>query len=65
MDNDVMMEPFFFLRAPKESGRPDSGMRKWQGLTLVHFSAQPQPFWSHLPVSPAYVSPCEIDWGKS
>jgi hypothetical protein len=30
-----------------------------QGLTLVHFSAQPQPFWSHLP-----VSPCLIDWGK-
>jgi hypothetical protein len=23
-----------------------------QGLTLVHFSAQPKPFWSHLPVSP-------------
>ena len=30
-----------------------------QGLTIVHFSAQPQPFWSHLP-----VSPCLIDWGK-
>jgi len=30
-----------------------------QGLTLVHFSAQPVPFWSHLP-----VSPCLIDWGK-
>ena len=29
-----------------------------QGLTLVHFSAQPKPFWSHLP-----VSPCLIDWG--
>ena len=22
-----------------------------QGLTLVHFSAQLEPFWSHLPVS--------------
>jgi hypothetical protein len=21
------------------------------GLTLVHFSAQPEPVWSHLPVS--------------
>jgi len=30
-----------------------------QGLALVHFSAQPKPFWSHLP-----VSPCQIDWGK-
>jgi hypothetical protein len=30
-----------------------------QGLTLVHFSAQPKPFWSYLP-----VSPCLIDWGK-
>ena len=30
-----------------------------QGLTLVHFSAQPKPFWSHLP-----MSPCLIDWGK-
>jgi len=31
-----------------------------QGLTLVHFSAQPQPFWSHL-----HVPPCLIDWEKS
>jgi hypothetical protein len=30
-----------------------------QGLTLVHFSAQPQPFSSHLP-----VSPCLTDWRK-
>jgi hypothetical protein len=29
-----------------------------QGLTLVHFSAQPKPL--HLP-----VSPCLIDWGES
>jgi hypothetical protein len=29
-----------------------------QGLTLVHFSAQPRSFLSHLP-----VSPCLIDWG--
>jgi len=28
-------------------------------LTLVHFSAQPKSFWSHL-----HVSPCLIDWGK-
>ena len=31
-----------------------------QGLTLVHFSAQPKPFWSHLT-----VSPCLIDWGNA
>ena len=30
-----------------------------QGLTHVHFIAQPKPFWSHLT-----VSPCLIDWGK-
>jgi len=30
-----------------------------QGLTLVHFSAQPKSFWSHLP-----VSHCPIDWGE-
>ena len=30
------------------------------GLTLVHFSARPEPFCSHLP-----VSPCLIDWGKT
>jgi len=29
------------------------------GLTLVHFTAQPKPFWSHLP-----ASPCLIDEGK-
>jgi hypothetical protein len=28
-----------------------------QGHTLVHFSAQPKPFWSHLP-----VVPCLINW---
>jgi len=30
-----------------------------QGLTLVHFSAQPKPCWSHLS-----FSPCLIDWGE-
>jgi hypothetical protein len=30
-----------------------------QGRTLVHFSAQAEPFRSHLP-----MSPCLIDWGK-
>ena len=30
-----------------------------QERTLVRFSAQPKPFWSHLP-----VSPCLIDWEK-
>ena len=29
-----------------------------QGLTLVRFSAQPKPFWSHL-----HVPPCLIKWG--
>ena len=30
-----------------------------QGLTLVHFSAQPKPCRSHL-----FLSPCLIDWGE-
>jgi len=30
-----------------------------QGLTIVHFSPQPKPCFSHLP-----VSPCLIDWGE-
>ena len=30
-----------------------------QGRTVFHFSAQPQPFWSHL-----LVSPCLLDWVK-
>jgi len=30
-----------------------------QGLTLVHFSAQLEPCWSHL-----CLSHCQIDWGK-
>jgi len=31
-DEDVMQEPFFFLRPPSESGREDSWSRKWQHL---------------------------------
>jgi hypothetical protein len=34
---------------PLAGGRIKAG--PYQGLTLVHFSAQPKPFWSHLPVS--------------
>ena len=30
-----------------------------QELTLVRVSAQPEPCWSHL-----CLSPCLIDWGK-
>ena len=29
-----------------------------QGLTHIHVSAKPKPFWSHLP-----VSRCSMDWG--
>jgi len=44
------------MRATKTAAAAASG---GQGLTLVHFSAQPKPFWAHHP-----VSPCPIDWGK-
>jgi hypothetical protein len=30
-----------------------------QGLTLLHFSAKFEPFWTHLRMSPSL-----IDWGK-
>jgi len=39
--------------------RADPAGGDGQGLTLVHFAAQPVPFWSHLP-----GSPCLIDWGE-
>ena len=44
-------------RAPRNMMPTPASSR--QGLTLVHFSAHPKPFWSHLP-----VSPCLIDWEK-
>jgi len=44
--------------AAVESGESGSG-GGGQRLTLVPFSAQPKPFWSHLPVSPSI-----IDWGE-
>ena len=45
--------------AGERAARPRLRAAPRQGHTLVHFSAQPKPFWSHLP-----VSPCLIDWGK-
>jgi surfactin synthase thioesterase subunit len=39
--------------------------RGGQGLTLVHFSAQPQPFWSHLPVSPCLIDRETIMYPKN
>jgi len=32
LDHDIMMEPFFFMRSPTESGRPDSPWRKYQHI---------------------------------
>lgn len=32
LDHDIMMEPFYFLRSPSESGRPDSKYRKYQHI---------------------------------
>ena len=32
LDHDIMMEPFFYMRAPAESGRPDHPMRKFQHI---------------------------------
>jgi len=49
--NEGHAEPAAQLRRCRRAQR--------QGLTLVHFSAQPEPFWSHLP-----VYPCVIDWGE-
>jgi len=44
-------------RAMRDFGNKQFGGR--QGLTLVHFSAQPKLFCLHLT-----RSPCVIDWGK-
>ena len=47
------------LAGGRVSGRHVAHATVAQGLTLVHFSAQPKPFWSHL-----RVSSCLIDWEK-
>jgi len=44
---------------PCWSAAPHRGSSGRQGLTVVHFSVQPKPCWSHL-----CLSPCLIDWGK-
>jgi len=31
-DHDIMMEPYYYMRSPAESGRPDSPMRKYQHI---------------------------------
>ena len=51
-----------FDRGVGRNHRKDGARRggRRQGLTLVHFSAQLKPCWSHL-----FLSPCLIDWGKS
>jgi len=46
-------------RSPKLAAAAAISCSMEQGLTLVNFSAQPKPLWSHL-----LVSPCLIDWGK-
>jgi hypothetical protein len=45
----------------RDGGRAARARRQCagRGLTLVHFSAQPRPFWSHL-----RVAPCLIDGGE-
>jgi len=46
--------------AQDPAGLPvDDELADDQGLTLIHFAAQPKLFWSHLPVSPSLV-----DWGE-
>ena len=39
----------------KDCAASMSGATSAQGLTLVHFSAQPKPLWSHLSVSPYLI----------
>ena len=36
-------------------GQGEEGGRRGQGLTLVHFSPQPEPFWSLKPAKPPNV----------
>jgi hypothetical protein len=59
---NVMYDVAMFIRLTVRGGAvlpAVHGSHDRQGLTLVHYSAQPQPFWSHLP-----VSACLIDWGE-
>ena len=48
------------FRAVSQYATPEEQAK--QGLTLVHFSPQPKPFWS---TSHLLVSPCLIDRGES
>jgi len=51
--------PLHMLRHLSFRSTDDRPLSVEQGLTLVHCSAQPKPFWSHL-----LVSSCLIDWGE-
>mmetsp|Transcript_26594 Transcript_26594/g.32266 ORF Transcript_26594/g.32266 Transcript_26594/m.32266 type:complete len:497 (-) Transcript_26594:540-2030(-) len=44
-DGDVMMEPFFFLRPPAESGRDDSLARKFQHFYMYPLLSSTFLFW--------------------
>ena len=49
--NNIRRPAGMSVQASAEVGRAH------QGLALLHFSDQPKPFWSHLP-----VSLCLIEW---
>ena len=49
-DHDIMMEPFFYLRDPKESGRPDSPSRKFQHIYGYPFLSVMFVLWRALSI---------------
>jgi hypothetical protein len=51
-DGELMYDLVAHITLAARSWWKPCKMPDGQGLTLVHFSAQPKPFWSHLPVSP-------------
>lgn len=53
-DNDVMMEPFFFLRPPAESGRADSPTRKFQHIYGYPLLAIMYWLWRALSLQTAF-----------
>jgi len=53
-DNDIMMEPFFYLRHPKESGRTDSPVRFMQHVYAYPLLSIIYYLWRYFSIMSAY-----------
>lgn len=52
-DHDIMMEPFFYVRDPKESGRPDSPFRRFQHIYGYPLISVMYYLWRYLSMKTA------------